>query len=53
MGIVQTGYANCARKQFLEKKGAKIEQVPTGVKNMHFKAAEFDIGIYFGIQNFY
>ena len=46
-GDVQTGYANSASTEYLKNLGAKVESVPTGVKNMHHKAVEFDIGVYF------
>lgn len=48
MGVVQTAYANGASTQFLQKT-MKIEVActPTGVKYLHHRASEFDIGIYF------
>jgi phosphoacetylglucosamine mutase len=48
MGVVQTAYANGASTQFLQKT-MKIEVActPTGVKHLHHRASEFDIGIYF------
>lgn len=48
MGVVQTAYANGASTKYLEKV-LKIEVActPTGVKYLHHRATEFDIGIYF------
>lgn len=48
MGVVQTAYANGASTKYLEEV-MKIEVacVPTGVKHLHHKAAEYDIGVYF------
>jgi phosphoacetylglucosamine mutase len=47
IGVIQTGYANSASTKYLQSLGATVIGVPTGVKNMHFKAAKFDIGVYF------
>lgn len=47
LGVIQTGYANSAATKYLNSLGATVISVPTGVKNMHFRAAKFDIGIYF------
>jgi phosphoacetylglucosamine mutase len=48
MGVVQTAYANGASTIYLEKQlGKKVECQPTGVKFVHAKAEEFDVGIYF------
>lgn len=48
MGVVQTAYANGASSRYLHDT-MKIELacVPTGVKYLHHKAADFDIGVYF------
>ncbi|KAM4771947.1 phosphoacetylglucosamine mutase [Rhinophrynus dorsalis] len=48
MGVVQTAYANGSSTRYL----ADIMKVPvycakTGVKHLHHKAQEFDIGVYF------
>ncbi|XP_071998144.1 phosphoacetylglucosamine mutase isoform X3 [Engystomops pustulosus] len=48
MGVVQTAYANGSSTRYLEE----IMKVPvycakTGVKHLHHKAQEFDIGVYF------
>ncbi|KAG9493696.1 phosphoacetylglucosamine mutase [Eleutherodactylus coqui] len=48
MGVVQTAYANGSSTRYLEN----IMKVPvycakTGVKHLHHKAQEFDIGVYF------
>lgn len=48
MGIVQTAYANGSSTEFIEKKlKLPVYFTPTGVKHLHHKAQEFDIGIYF------
>ena len=45
--VVQTGYANSAATKYLTEKGVKVESVPTGVKYLHHKAEQYDIGVYF------
>ncbi|KAF7828526.1 phosphoacetylglucosamine mutase [Senna tora] len=47
LGIVQTAYANGASTNYLKQLGLEVNFTPTGVKYLHEKAAEFDIGIYF------
>lgn len=47
LGIVQTAYANGASTSFLKQLGLEVAFTPTGVKHLHEKAAEYDIGIYF------
>ncbi|KAL3626576.1 hypothetical protein CASFOL_030125 [Castilleja foliolosa] len=47
LGIVQTAYANGASTDYLKQLGLEVVLTPTGVKYLHEKAAEFDIGIYF------
>ncbi|KAL6519786.1 hypothetical protein OROMI_032680 [Orobanche minor] len=47
LGIVQTAYANGASTDYLKRLGLEVVLTPTGVKYLHEKAAEFDIGIYF------
>ncbi|CEO96755.1 Phosphoacetylglucosamine mutase [Plasmodiophora brassicae] len=48
IGVVQTAYANGAATNYIEKVlGVPVACVPTGVKFLHHKAAEFDIGVYF------
>ncbi|KAE9596737.1 putative phosphoacetylglucosamine mutase [Lupinus albus] len=47
LGVVQTAYANGASTSYLKQLGLEVELTPTGVKYLHEKAAEFDIGIYF------
>ncbi|KAH7438381.1 hypothetical protein KP509_04G012400 [Ceratopteris richardii] len=47
-GVVQTAYANGASTKFLkENLGVEVVLTPTGVKHLHHKAAQYDIGIYF------
>lgn len=45
--VVQTAYANGASTQFIRKLGMPIHLAKTGVKYLHHKAQEFDVGIYF------
>lgn len=47
LGVVQTAYANGASTDYLKKLGLEVVFTPTGVKYLHEKAAEYDIGIYF------
>ncbi|MQL71473.1 hypothetical protein Taro_003794 [Colocasia esculenta] len=47
LGIVQTAYANGASTDYLRQLGLEVVFTPTGVKYLHEKASEYDIGIYF------
>uniref|UniRef100_A0A5B7A8T5 Phosphoacetylglucosamine mutase n=1 Tax=Davidia involucrata TaxID=16924 RepID=A0A5B7A8T5_DAVIN len=47
LGVVQTAYANGASTDYLKQLGLEVVFTPTGVKYLHEKAAEYDIGIYF------
>ncbi|KAJ4959399.1 hypothetical protein NE237_026510 [Protea cynaroides] len=47
LGVVQTAYANGASTDFLKQLGLEVAFTPTGVKYLHEKAADYDIGIYF------
>lgn len=47
VGVVQTAYANGASTRYLKELGLEVVFTPTGVKYLHEKAAEYDIGIYF------
>lgn len=47
LGVVQTAYANGASTAYLKSLGLQVVLTPTGVKYLHEKADEFDIGIYF------
>ncbi|XP_039275740.1 phosphoacetylglucosamine mutase isoform X2 [Nilaparvata lugens] len=48
IGLVQTAYANGSSTTYIsEKLNVPVACVSTGVKNLHRKAVEFDIGIYF------
>lgn len=47
LGVVQTAYANGASTDFLKQMGLEVVLTPTGVKYLHEKAADYDIGIYF------
>ncbi|KAF3449492.1 hypothetical protein FNV43_RR10220 [Rhamnella rubrinervis] len=44
---VQTAYANGASTGFLKQQGLEVVFTPTGVKYLHEKSAQYDIGIYF------
>ncbi|KAL0372997.1 UNVERIFIED_CONTAM: Phosphoacetylglucosamine mutase [Sesamum calycinum] len=43
----QLAYANGASTDYLKQLGLEVVLTPTGVKYLHEKAAEYDIGIYF------
>jgi len=48
LGLVQTAYANGASTDYISNVlKVPVVCVPTGVKHLHKKALEFDIGIYF------
>ncbi|XP_073038428.1 phosphoacetylglucosamine mutase-like isoform X1 [Primulina eburnea] len=47
LGVIQTAYANGASTDYLKQLGLEVVFTPTGVKYLHEKAAEYDIGIYF------
>ncbi|XP_031635018.1 phosphoacetylglucosamine mutase [Contarinia nasturtii] len=48
LGIVQTAYANGGSTDYIEKElKVPVACVPTGVKHLHHKALEYDIGVYF------
>ncbi|CAA6674761.1 unnamed protein product [Spirodela intermedia] len=47
LGAVQTAYANGASTEFLRRMGMGGAFTPTGVKHLHEKASEYDVGIYF------
>uniref|UniRef100_A0A1B6KB84 Phosphoacetylglucosamine mutase n=1 Tax=Graphocephala atropunctata TaxID=36148 RepID=A0A1B6KB84_9HEMI len=48
MGLVQTAYANGSSTKYISQSlKVPVACVPTGVKNLHKKALEFDIGVYF------
>ncbi|XP_070541007.1 phosphoacetylglucosamine mutase-like isoform X2 [Ptychodera flava] len=48
LGVVQTAYANGSSTRYLEDEmKVPVACVPTGVKHLHRKAEEFDVGIYF------
>lgn len=47
LGAVQTAYANGASTDYLKQLGVEVSLTPTGVKYLHEKASEYDIGIYF------
>ncbi|XP_022928752.1 phosphoacetylglucosamine mutase-like [Cucurbita moschata] len=47
LGVVQTAYANGSSTRYLKELELEVVFTPTGVKYLHEKAAEFDIGIHF------
>lgn len=47
IGVVQTAYANGASTDYLKQLGLEVVLTPTGVKYLHEKASQYDIGIYF------
>lgn len=47
VSVVQTAYANGASSKFLESRGVQVHCVPTGVKHLHHKALDADVGVYF------
>jgi phosphoacetylglucosamine mutase len=47
VSVVQTAYANGASSKFLESRGVQLHCVPTGVKHLHHKALDADVGVYF------
>lgn len=48
LGLVQTAYANGASTDYIVNDlKVPVSCVPTGVKHLHHKALEYDIGVYF------
>lgn len=47
LGVVQTAYANGASTLFFRKNGIPVVFAKTGVKYLHHKAQEYDLGVYF------
>ncbi|XP_044266690.1 phosphoacetylglucosamine mutase [Tribolium madens] len=48
LGLVQTAYANGASTEYISKKlQVPVACVSTGVKHLHHKALDYDIGVYF------
>ena len=49
VGLVQTAYANGSSTRYLRERFPALELscVPTGVKHLHAKAHELDMGVYF------
>lgn len=48
LGLVQTAYANGSSTNYITSHlKVPVACVPTGVKHLHHKAMEFDIGVYF------
>ncbi|KAG7891759.1 hypothetical protein KL936_001702 [Ogataea polymorpha] len=48
MGIIQTAYANGDSTKYIQETlQIPVDFTPTGVKHLHHKAQEYDIGVYF------
>jgi len=48
LGLVQTAYANGSSTEYISNSlGVPVACVPTGVKHLHHKAMDYDIGVYF------
>lgn len=48
VGIVQTAYANGSSTKFIQEElKIPVQCTPTGVKHLHHKAQQYDVGIYF------
>lgn len=47
IGVVQSAYANGASTAFFRSQGIPVVMAKTGVKYMHHKALQFDLGVYF------
>lgn len=48
LGLVQTAYANGSSTEYIrEALGVEVACVATGVKHLHHRALDFDIGVYF------
>lgn len=48
MGLVQTAYANGASTDYIVNQlKVPVSCVPTGVKHLHHKALDYDVGVYF------
>ncbi|KAI6071396.1 Phosphoacetylglucosamine mutase [Aix galericulata] len=48
MAVIQTAYANGSSTRYLEETlQVPVHCVKTGVKHLHHKAQEFDVGVYF------
>lgn len=47
LGVVQTAYANGASTTYLRQQRCRVVLAKTGVKHLHHKARQFDVGIYF------
>ncbi|CAF0819338.1 unnamed protein product [Rotaria sordida] len=48
MGVIQTAYANGSSTNYIvNTMNVPVACVPTGVKHLHHKALDYDIGIYF------
>ncbi|CAF1143768.1 unnamed protein product [Adineta ricciae] len=48
IGVIQTAYANGRSTDYLvNKMHVPVACVPTGVKHLHHKALDYDIGVYF------
>ncbi|KAG0609605.1 hypothetical protein M758_7G000100 [Ceratodon purpureus] len=48
VAVIQTAYANGASTKYIKQVlGLEVALTPTGVKHLHKRAAQYDVGIYF------
>lgn len=48
IGLIQTAYANGASTKYIQNElNVPVACTPTGVKHLHHKALEYDVGVYF------
>lgn len=47
IGVVQTAYANGSSTQYLQSHDIPVVCVSTGVKHLHKRAHDYDVGVYF------
>lgn len=48
VAVIQTAYANGASTKYIKQVlGLEVAVTPTGVKHLHKRAAQYDVGIYF------
>lgn len=45
--VVQTAYANGSSTQYLQSHDIPVVCVSTGVKHLHKRAHDYDVGVYF------
>lgn len=48
VAVIQTAYANGASTKYIKQVlGLEVAVTPTGVKHLHKRAAQYDVGVYF------